>query len=271
MSEFSDRLDAAAGAATCQFLQSFGSSLVGYGAYALFAGGTGTVPLALGAAAMLASNSLCTWDSETPGTVTNNGPIGDQCWGTDGRMTVYRTLDGQQSGFHASNIVGIKSVTYVGVVNGQNRYDCIGEAPSGADVPFTYYEGYNDLGEYQSVEVVVTSGTCTVPGPGSYGTPDPYTYNDPDSGCNLTIHWEGVVVDQSGTPQPIYKIEPAATGLRAGGGIIGGCNFAPVLYVGGGGGGNEPPYTIPYLSLSSPPFPLPSQPSTTRTHPPRTQ
>ncbi|MFZ9656474.1 MAG: hypothetical protein ACO29V_12535, partial [Limnohabitans sp.] len=95
-----------------------------------------------------------------------------------------------------------------------------------------------------------TSGGCTQQGPGAGQRPGPYNYTDSETGCELTVNWEGIRLGEDGRPYPVYKIEPSAT-PRAGGAIIGGCNFSPVLYVGGGGGGGIPP--VPYPP--SPPSP----------------
>jgi hypothetical protein len=44
---------------------------------------------------------------------------------------------------------------------------------------------------------------------------------------------------------PVFKIE-AGDQLRTGGGIIGGCNFEPVIYTGNPGGPGEPPFVGPW-------------------------
>ena len=245
MSTFPERLDAAAGAATCQFLNQFGTAAVGYGTYALFAGGTGTVPMALGAAALLASNAACTWDPQGAPSVTDRGPIGDLCWETDGAMAIERYVDGVYAGDFATNIRTITSSVWSAEGGGLNSYDITFIDANGQPQTGGYTAGFSDGGQLWTIQMRFDSGGCIAQGPGATGEPTPVTYTDPDTSCELTVHWEGVVTDQSGTPQPVYRIEPAATGLRAGGGIIQGCNFAPVLYVGGGGGGQQPPFTIP--------------------------
>lgn len=250
MSEFSDRLDAAAGAATCQFLQSFGSSLVGYGAYTLFAGGTGTVPLALGSAALLASNYGCTWDTEGTPSAPSPGPVGNLCWETDGSFNLERYFNGTYAGDWATNIRKIISSSYRETTYGVDIYDFqYVDATDGLEKS-SYYEsgGGNTLGQK------FNSGSCLIEGPGTAPTPAPYTYVDQTSGCEINVQWEGVVLQDDGTARPVYSMEQATAGLRTGGGIIGGCNFAPVLYVGGGGGGGEPPFTIP-TPIDPPPGP----------------
>ena len=245
MSTFSERLDAAAGAATCQFLNQFGSAAVGYGAYALFAGGTGTVPMALGAAALLASNAACTWDPDGTPTVDDYGPVGNLCWKTDGSFNVESYENGVLWATPIQGATEITNSTRDGDVSGAPRYRVDFKTTDGSTAWAHLIIGTTSGGATWTINQVQVSGTCTADGPGSTSQPTPYTYTDPDTSCELTVHWEGVVTDGSGTPQPVYRIEPATTGVRAGGGIIQGCNFAPVLYVGGGGGGQEPPFTIP--------------------------
>jgi hypothetical protein len=65
------------------------------------------------------------------------------------------------------------------------------------------------------------------------------------SGCQMTVENVAIVVEADGSLRPVLKISPAA-GALATGGVIGGCNFAPIVYVGGGGGGGEPPWWAPW-------------------------
>ena len=245
MSTFSQRLDAAAGAATCQFLNQFGSAAVGYGTYALFAGGTGTVPMALGAAALLASNAACTWDPAGTPTVDDRGPLGDMCWETDGEMELDHYENGVFKGVFIRDVRRVISSAYAYDFAGASVYTVNYEKASGGTSIANYTAGTQSDGTVHTIAWRFVSGGCVADGPGSTSNPTPYTYTDTDSSCELTVHWEGVVTDGSGTAQPVYRIEPGGAGVRAGGGIIQGCNFEPVLYVGGGGGGQQPPFTIP--------------------------
>lgn len=102
------------------------------------------------------------------------------------------------------------------------------------------------------------------PGPDAVCTNDPYpdTPSDPpvnlppisDGTCNFNVTFDGFLINPDGTGnlQPVFSWSPATTSLvqsnaarAAGGVIVGGCNFAPVVSVGGGGDGNEPPIIIP--------------------------
>jgi hypothetical protein len=237
---FASQLDAAAAATTCQVLQNAGGALVGYGAVSLVAGGAGLIPLALGSAALLASNYGCTWD---PSGTAGGGICSNWCQATDGAMTlIYSfTPGGSTAGQVRTDIRRITGC----VEDSTNQYGGVTwtllyEDTSGNNrgVPFT--EGRQDNGSQARYhDMVVVSGTCTEP-PEPFN-PGPYDYTDPDTGCSIDVTWLGVGVDSTGFPRPIYKIEPGAQ-LREGGGIIGGCNFEPVIYVGGGNGGEPPVY-----------------------------
>lgn len=245
---FQALLDRAAGASTCQFLNQFGSGLIGYGAYALFAGGPVVAPLAIGSAALLAMNAGCSWDSDAAPTVNDPGPIGDMCWETDGSFNISRIKDGAFVGTFIYNVRRIISSSFLSYNSstGTTTYEVTYiDSQDGTQKVGSYYTGAGN-----TIRQDFDSGTCTTQGPGSSPVPDPVDYTDPDTGCNLTVHWEGVAVDSTNTPYPVYRIEPSATLLRTGG-IIGGCNFAPVIYVppgggGGGGGGTYIPYEGPY-------------------------
>jgi hypothetical protein len=237
---FASQLDAAAAATTCQVLQNAGGALVGYGAVSLVAGGAGLIPLALGSAALLASNYGCTWD---PSGTAGGGICNNWCQATDGSMSlIYSyTPGGSTAGQVRTNIRRITGC----VEDSTNQYGGVtwtlfyeDTAGNNGAVPFT--EGRQDNGSQARYhDMVVVSGTCTEP-PAPFN-PGPYNYTDPDTACSIDVTWLGVGVDSTGFPRPIYKIEPGAQ-ARQGGGIIGGCNFEPVIYVGGGNGGEPPVY-----------------------------
>jgi hypothetical protein len=64
-----------------------------------------------------------------------------------------------------------------------------------------------------------------------------------NEGCQLHVDFESWLMGPDGKVKPVVKISPVASQL-ASGGVIGGCNFAPIVYVGGGGG--EPPWYAPW-------------------------
>ena len=81
--------------------------------------------------------------------------------------------------------------------------------------------------------------------------PDPYVYTDPDDGCQLTVIFESFVQDQAGRLMPVWKIDPVLPARASNGGIIGGCNFAPTIYVQPAGPGG-PPESPPIITEPSP-------------------
>ena len=87
--------------------------------------------------------------------------------------------------------------------------------------------------------------------------PAPYTYTDPDDGCQISVTFEAFAQDQAGRLMPVWKMNPILPpSARAGGEIIGGCNFAPTVYVqptGPGGPPDKPPTIIE-------PIPVPEGP-----------
>jgi len=100
-----------------------------------------------------------------------------------------------------------------------------------------------DLADFEnwkwSLDPITGSCDSTLP-PDPPSPVPPYVYTDPDDGCQLTVTFEGLVVGAGGETGAGWKIEPT-TQQYAGGGIIGGCNFSPVIYYqppGGGGGGS---------------------------------
>lgn len=172
------------------------------------------------------------------------------CWETDGSFNIERWVNGTYAGDWISGARKITGGSYVKTwPEGQKEYTVGYLDTSGVQRGGTYY-----VGGGEEIKQVFVSGSCLVEGPGSNPVPDAYTYVDQSSGCELNVQWEGVALQDDGTARIVYSIEPQATGLRTSGGIIGGCNFAPVLYVGGGGGGGEPPFTIP-TPIDPPPGP----------------
>tara|TARA_B100000513_G_scaffold98711_1_gene42010 strand:- start:266 stop:1765 length:1500 start_codon:yes stop_codon:yes gene_type:complete len=256
MANFQENLDNAAALATCQILQSGGQALVGFGAWNLAAGGAGLVPIALGSTALLASNYGCTWDTEQEPTVPiDNLIVPGSCMETNGcGLIVYRKGGASQ---------------YLGTVQKLVSVNRNGTYPNGTPKITTTYidcngvlqsddEGASDV---LPISTEIADGFVCAGDVAPNGDPifPPYEYTDPiPKGCSLTVNVLGWGAQGDGTVAPIYKIEPSAD-KRAGGGVIGGCNFEPVVYYqpkppgveGGGGEGDggdgDPPYTIPFV------------------------
>ena len=257
MSTFQERLDKAAGSTTCQILQAAGSSLVGFGAWNLAAGGAGVVPITLGGAALLASNYACDWDPNGSSTLPSESLIQPgSCMETDGCYLMLKRLGGTGN--------------YTGPVKKLISCEYSGTYPNGTPKVTTTWINCDDqiqTDDEAAVDLLPLATSVRDPGvcvgdPAPPGEPTfpPYEYVEPgEGGCSLTVNVLGFGQNADGTVAPIYKIEPAASEGRAGGGVIGGCNFEPVVYYqpkpegggpgggGSGGGGGEPPYTIPFV------------------------
>lgn len=109
------------------------------------------------------------------------------------------------------------------------------------------------VGDYY--EVWTDNDACTDWQPPLIPAPQPpYLYQGDQYECNLNIEFEAWNVGADGNVRPIVKISSAGA-ARASGGIIGGCNFDPVIYapVGGGGGGDGPPWVAPWAPTPEPP------------------
>ena len=251
MTAFTELLDQAAGEATCKFLDAAGNGLISASSWLVLTG-AGSKPavagFGLGAAAHLASNMLCPggWDSDAPGTIqeqpsTEYIKAGD-CMETVGCDLLVRDNEGRQFGpgrckklFNlgpaapAPNGTPLFTYSYV---------NCDGE---------TVVQTNGEVSRLPLTTSVQDGGECVgdgapEPGPGGYD----YTYNYEGDECNLTLELQGLAKLPDGTGGPVWKISPTTDGTReGGGGIIGGCNFQPVIYyspVGPGGpGGPEGP------------------------------
>jgi hypothetical protein len=95
------------------------------------------------------------------------------------------------------------------------------------------------------------SGSCAIYDQPSLPSPppeafEPIPYTDPVTNCNYNVKLLGFVEEVTGGPQePVYVISGSDASERAGGGVVGGCNFEPTVYYGGGGGNKKPPF--PYI------------------------
>ena len=252
MTTFGEKLDRAAGQATCAALAIGGTRLIGYGAVGLAAGGTGIVPIAAGSLALMAASLGCTWDPNAPGPDPTGPPI-DLC--TEAASPT-RILT-----FRNGNNVG--ATAYVAKIT-KFAYSRREDEPDGSYREYYDFEGIPEGGGSYEAELSLLLGagntsrfeqdyegdpTCEVPIEPGDQPPEipPYEYTDPEDGCNLTVNLKGFQQDPTGAINPVFKIEPSADEfLRADGGVIGGCNFSPVIYTGGPPGGGQPPQYRPW-------------------------
>ena len=250
MTAFTEKLDRAASAATCAVLEIGGASLIGSGVIGLAAGGSGAVPLAVGAAAVMASNYLgCSgWDPNQGEPSAPTGP--NVCYEGGSTFKIQQLNNGV---FQGSTTPEIKRITKVefdgneicGTGGSRDGYTIFWEKEGGE----TGSTGLFDAGPcggtvYTWDQVWTGDSTCNVPAPQPpIVVIPPFDYTDPEDGCSLTVNFEGFASGAGGNANPVYKIEPNAA-TRAESDVIGGCNFEPVIYMGDPNGG--PPYVGPY-------------------------
>lgn len=247
-----ERFNAAAGSAACQTLGVIGSTLVSVGTVSLVTGVGGGLLLP-GMAALLAEKYACGWDPDQPGPEIEPSIDTIPCYETVDGFLVYGYLNGNIAR-GPLRIKKIISITYTGTTG----------APSGAYQEFTFV--YIDQDDVQRTSTgweqgasfdgafVYTIGTvasgpnqdCLTPAPDTPLLPDlpEVTYTDPD-GCVINVTVQGVAVGQAGTPEFVFKMTQGSA-LRASGGVIGGCNFDPVIFSRNPDGPGEPPFVGPW-------------------------
>jgi hypothetical protein len=194
------------------------------------------VPSAAAGLGLLALNYGCNFnpDQVKPGTE----PILAGCRqaGAGGRLWVKakRKSDGAEVDFTISAsdpVVTIVSATLVDIqLQPEKGVSVVQRTASGYQLGMTV-----NLRDY-GYPYVVTTGPCA----GSDGgLPQPPIWDTPvtsPGGCQMTVNLDSFVVEPDGSFRPVLKIRPATSSLATGG-VIGGCNFQPVIYVGGPGGG----------------------------------
>lgn len=253
-------LDRAASSTTCQILGTFGSGLVQASAFPLYGPQGRLVALGAGGVMMLASNYLC---SEMP--LGNGGrDYQNGCQKVDG----YGLLEfGDLNGFAALYPPGTpkynEGATAVEILEtsvflGQQTGKWV------SYVKWRYLDGETDSADVRSdtqeqAEAVQwrinpTNGTCERdsedPSPLPPEIYEPITYVDSSTNCTYEVNLEGFVQPyEGGNFEPVFQVK-GASGTRANGGVMGGCNFAPVIYMPitggpGGGGPGGPGITFP--------------------------
>lgn len=248
-----EKFDAAAGAAACETLGVIGATLVSVGTASLVTGVGGGLLLP-GMAALLAEKYACSWDPDQPGPEIEPSIDTIPCYETVDGFLVYGYLNGNISR-GPLRVKKIISITYTGTD--------VSESGSYQEFTFVYIDqegtqrtstgwqqGASFDGSFVYTIGTVSSGPnqdCLTPSPDTPLLPElpEVTYQDPD-GCVINVTVQGVAVGQGGTPEFVYKMTPGG-GVRADGGVIGGCNFEPVIYSRNPDGPGEPPYVGPWL------------------------
>jgi hypothetical protein len=246
-----DWLDSAAGYATCNILTSAGSALVGTGVATLAAGGGGVVPLTLGSLSLLAAGAAC---QPTAVDGTEDPPQFEGCTsmapGGKAQLQIKGKYDSDFYDMTGTNYPDNDEVTElvsVEQVPGSPFWESrltykttAGQRVGGSDV--------SDREEAEAVRYRLRPlvGTCDrdagdpVPYPPDFHDPIPYT--DPNTNCTYNISLQGFSADVlGGEASPVFKIEAApAPQVLASGGVVGGCNFSPIIYQQPPGGGGPP-------------------------------
>ena len=257
MTAFTDKLDRAAAATTCDVLKIGGGTLLSAGIWGVGAGGAGFGSMGLGAAALMAANYVCDqpWDPNDipPGAPGNLFGCIEKAPGTDNaviRSPCDYPVDDPEYRNYCSVIYS--GVTAIGSVT----ETVVSIDPPLSDYTMTVTMSDGSTQTFGGPGTRFASGTSfSLYGPGACindvgpdpGFPEipPYEFIDED-GCTLTVTFEGF----AGTPNgagPVYKIEGnTPSNLRAGDDlpVVGDCNFYPTLYYGDPAGG--PPYVAPW-------------------------
>lgn len=193
-----------------------------------------------GAAALglLALNYGCNYNPDADPEVDFDG-----CRRADpgGAVQMFWFLNGTKIGQLAPPAEEIVSFRWEPFGNGGFRWWLTQRELDGVTRDYTFEQG-NDQGGTPSFASELVSGTCAEQSPGGPLPPPDITYTSPTTNCVYVISHQAYVLDETGTVTPVLKISQGISS-RTTGGIIGGCNFDPVLVFpaggdsGGGGGG----------------------------------
>ena len=252
MTAFTEKLDRAAGAALCEGVKDLGSGLINASAVSLVFGGPVAVPFALGTAALMVAAGGCDWDPDGPAP-TPSGPPQQICYKGASNFQINQLQNGVFVGGATPEVSEITRIAYDSTEDCQTGgsrdvYTIFWKSPTGVpgSTPLFWGGPCGDV-TYTWVQVWQGNDQCSDPGPDPQPLIPPYTYTDPDDGCTLVVNWKGFSTDEAGHFSPVFKIEPGSDNLRAGGGgVIGGCNFEPVIYTGPPGGPPGPPLFGPW-------------------------
>ena len=246
----------AAEAAACQTLAIGSSALIGTGVVSIAAAGVGFLPLSAGMAGLLAHNYLC---GEMPVGSGNTVPSADGCIkviGGVGQLQVAGTAsngefyDASDTRLwpHNDKVLEITEAFYE-PWNGEWRTVLRYNTTYG---PQEHIQTGIDTEEKAAAvksRIRPTSGTCDGTSSDPTPLPDeiyaPISYTDNVTNCTYNVTFQGFVQTVEGGPaHMVYQVE-GATQQRADGGVIGGCNFPPTIYVDIDGGGGGPIIPVP--------------------------
>lgn len=242
---FAQNLDRAAGAAVCNWLGPGGgtSALMPFVVAGLMTPG-GQVPAAAAGLGLLALNIGCAFDPN--GIADGNQPYLTGCSKVS---SGYLFLVGVRPAGQGGNFEFVTGTYWVEILSVERiggRWE-ISYRDTGGRL-LKHYASF----EFTSFTTRLAPGAvCAGDGSGGIGPAPhlpPYRYDGGDAECDMDVEFQAWLQESDGTVRPVLKISAASPAARASGGVISGCNFAPVLYVGGGGGGGDkPPWWTPFL------------------------
>jgi hypothetical protein len=239
---FLQNLDKAASVAICTWLSNGGNGALGGAVVAGLAVPGGQVPALAAGLGVMALNYGCTFDPTTPIPPTTDTGFCHEAAGGTVDFDMWRPGQGiiWWTRMH-KRIDSITAEQRPGYSGGPRWF------VKGIDIqgkPFDYGGPPIQAGDYY--KVTPRGAACSDFEPPSTPAPlPPVTYTGGDAECNINVEFVSWVVEEDGNVRPVMKMSPATQTL-ASGGVIGGCNFNPVIYSGPPGGGGEPPWFAPW-------------------------
>ena len=233
---FAESLDLGMKAAVCGWLSNGGNAVLGAAVLNGLRVPGGQVPSLAAGLGLLALNYGCSFDPGNDGPVPPANVTGCMEAATGYIQLGYVNSTGGFAVPGGRQLRKIESVWKSGAtcVTGSTAWSWRTIQTNGAR-----YDVDNQCIPSDHLESRLSSGgTCvgTFPEPGPTGEQPPYTYVDQTTNCEYVVEHLAWDVGSDGVVAPVVKISPGAA-THATGGVIGGCNFEPVLYYGPGGGG----------------------------------
>ena len=258
MSDSLAMFDRAVGAATCNILNSGGNAVLLNAVVGAALVPGGQVPALAAGLGLLAINMGCAFDGSSGGPPASDVyPPGCYKVASGNNLRFAKT---EQSGIWVANFNEFVSLVDTGVQAGNPNpvWEFTYKLADGSTQVFSLASPYEEVAQLQLIPL--NGATCTQVGPPGGTVPDTYTYIDQTTGCSLDVDFLAWGHGDDGRTVPVMKISPtpAPQALNTGG-IIQGCNFQPVVWVGGGGdGGGSGGYTYPWVDgPNDPPWWLP--------------
>jgi len=232
----------------CQVLSRAGSELIGVSVWTMWNPKFAAASFGAGALSLLASNYLC---PEMPMGGTEPNPNLDGCQEVNGYGDLEALYNGQWSlafppghNYFSQGRVAVEIVEqYIYQSVDTQWVNYIGWRMSDGRVAgSTDYRSYSeDVIRAIRWRINPTEGTCirgsNEPQPIPPEATEPIEYTDNITNCTYNVTLQGFAQEsEGGAVNPVLLIE-SASGTRSDGGVMGGCNFEPTIYMPGGGGG----------------------------------